>query len=71
MYGIETHLEASQLMGQCLVQWFNGLFHKIYNTKYNIKHMKEQMLDENPAKREAWSTESSILIYTTSILYYI
>ena len=29
--------------------------------------MKEQMLDEDPAKREAWSVESSVLIYTTSI----
>ena len=28
---------------------------------------REQMLDEDPAKREAWSAESSGLIYTTSI----
>ena len=27
--------------------------------------MREQMLDEDPAKREAWSAESSALIYTT------
>ena len=26
------------------------------------------MLDEDPAKREAWSVESSALIYTTGIL---
>ena len=33
--------------------------------------MREQMLDEDPAKREAWSAESSALIYTagTLILY--
>ena len=30
--------------------------------------MREQMLDENPAKREAWSAESSALIYTTGTL---
>ena len=30
--------------------------------------MREQMLDEDPAKREAWSAESSALIYTTSNL---
>ena len=29
--------------------------------------MKKQMLDEDPAKREAWSAESSALIYTTII----
>ena len=29
--------------------------------------MREQMLDEDPAKREAWSAESSALIYTTGI----
>ena len=29
--------------------------------------MKEQMLDEDPAKREAWRAESSALIYTTII----
>ena len=28
--------------------------------------MKEQMLDEDSAKREAWSAESSALCYTTS-----
>ena len=27
--------------------------------------MREQMMDEDPAKREAWSAESSALIYTT------
>ena len=31
---------------------------KSYNNKYNIKHMKEKMLDEDPAKREAWSAEA-------------
>ena len=30
--------------------------------------MREQMLDEDPAKREAWSAESSALIYTTGTL---
>ena len=30
--------------------------------------MREQMLDEDPAKGEAWSAESSTLIYTTSIV---
>ena len=57
---------------QCMVQWFNGLFHPIitksYNNKCNISHMREQMLDEDPAKREAWSAESSALIYTTGTL---
>ena len=42
-----------------MVQWFNGLFHpiitKFYNNKCNINHMREQMLDEDPAKQEAWS----------------
>ena len=28
--------------------------------------MREQMLDEDPAKREAWSAESSALIYYTT-----
>ena len=28
--------------------------------------MKEHMLDENPAKREAWSAESMDLIYINS-----
>ena len=55
-----------------MVQWFNGLFHPIitksYNNKCNINHMREQMLDEDPAKREAWSAESSALIYTTGTL---
>ena len=55
-----------------MVQWFNGLFHpnitKSYNNKCNINHMREQMLDEDPAKREAWSPESSALIYTTGTL---
>ena len=55
-----------------MVQWFNGLFHpiitKTYNNKCNINHMREQMLDEDPAKREAWSAESSALIYTTGTL---
>ena len=54
------------------VQWFNGLFHpnitKSYNNKCNINHMREQMLDEDPAKREAWSAESSALIDTTGTL---
>ena len=27
--------------------------------------MREQMLDEDPAKSEAWTAESSTLIYTT------
>ena len=35
---------------------------KSYNNKYNKKHMKEKMLDEDPAKREARSAESSALI---------
>ena len=39
---------------------------KSYNNKYNIKHMKEQMLDEDPAKHEAWSAEFSTWIYATS-----
>ena len=31
--------------------------------------MREQMLDEDPAiEREAWSAESSALIYTTGTL---
>ena len=30
--------------------------------------MREQMLDEDPAKHKAWSAESSALIYTTCIL---
>ena len=30
--------------------------------------MREQMLDEDPAKREAWSAESPALIYTTGTL---
>ena len=30
--------------------------------------MREQMLDDDPAKREAWSAESSALIYTTGNL---
>ena len=30
--------------------------------------MREQMLDEDPAKREAWSAESLALIYTTGTL---
>ena len=30
--------------------------------------MREQTLDEDPAKREAWSAESSALIYTTCTL---
>ena len=34
----------------------------------DINHMREQMLDEDPAKREAWSAESSALIYTTGTL---
>ena len=55
-----------------MVQWFNGLFHPIitksYNNKCNINHMREQMLDEDPAKREAWSAEFSALIYTTGTL---
>ena len=50
---------------------FNGLFHPIitksYSDKCNINHMREQML-EDPAKREAWSAESSALIYTTGTL---
>ena len=50
----------------------NGLFHPIitksYNNKYNIKNMKEHMLDEDPAKREVWSPESSALIFTTGTL---
>ena len=29
------------------------------------------MLDEDPAKREAWSAESSALIYTTGTLNYV
>ena len=41
---------------------------KSYNNKCNISHMREQMLDKDPAKREAWSAESSALIYTTGIL---
>ena len=71
-----------QLLGFCFitgpssksafVQWFNGLFHPIitksYNNKCNINHMREQMLDEDPAKREAWSAEPSALIYTTGTL---
>ena len=32
--------------------------------------MKEQMLNKYPAKREAWSSESSALIYTTSTEIY-
>ena len=48
-----------------MVQWFNGLFHPIitksYNNKCNINHIREQMLDEDPAKREAKSAESSAL----------
>ena len=60
-----------------MVQWFNGsmfngLFHPIitksYNNKCNISHMREQMLDEDPAKREALSAESLALIYTTGTL---
>ena len=55
-----------------MVQWFNGLFHPIItktcNNKCKINHMREQMLDEDPAKREAWSAESSALIYTTRTL---
>ena len=51
---------------------FNGLFYPIitksYNNKCNTNHMREQMLDEDPAKREAWSAESSALIYTTGTL---
>ena len=31
--------------------------------------MREQMLDQDPAKREAWSAESSALIYTILVLY--
>ena len=43
-----------------LVQWF------ILSNQHK-NHMKEQMLlDEDPVKREAWSAESSALIYTTS-----
>ena len=30
--------------------------------------MREQMLDEDPTKREVWSAESSVLIYTTGTL---
>ena len=30
--------------------------------------MREQVVDEDPAKREAWSVESSALIYTTGTL---
>ena len=30
--------------------------------------MREQMFDEDPAKREAWSAESSALIYTTVLV---
>ena len=30
--------------------------------------MREQMLDEDPAKREAWSAESWASIYTTGTL---
>ena len=30
--------------------------------------MRDQMLDEDPAKREAWSTESLALIYATGTL---
>ena len=30
--------------------------------------MRGQMLDEDPAKREAWSAEPSALIYTTGTL---
>ena len=55
-----------------LGQWFNDLCHPIitksYNNKCNINHMREQMLDEDPVKREAWSAESSALIYTTGTL---
>ena len=56
-----------------IIRWFNGsmvyiihLSQKSYIYKYNLKHMKEQLLDEDPAKREACSQESSALIYTTS-----
>ena len=33
--------------------------------------MKEQMLDEDPAKHEAWNAESSALIYTTHLILHI
>ena len=45
-----------------MVQWFiSSNHHKSYNNKCNINHMREQMLDEDPVKREleAWSAESS------------
>ena len=33
-----------------------------------INHKREQMLDEDPAKREGWNAKSSALIYTTGTL---
>ena len=49
--------------------WFNGLFHPIITKSDNNKcNMREQMLDEDPAKPKAWSTESLALIYTTGTL---
>ena len=50
-----------------MVQWFilsNN--HKNHTITNYIKHLKEEMLDEDPAKREARSAESSALSYTTS-----
>ena len=39
---------------------------KSNNNKYNIKHMKEYTMDEDLAKRKAWSAESSALVYITT-----
>ena len=68
----EIESESHDVDNLNVVQWFNGLFHPIftksYNIKCNINHMREQMLDEDPAKREAWSAESSAFIYTTGTL---
>ena len=53
-----------------MAQWFIQpiITKKSYNNKCSIKHMREQMLDEDPAKREAWSAKSLALIYTTGTL---